>query len=1036
MKKFLFAFVFLAFAASAAFFVNSKLSEKNDLPVGYKKKQPKATRIKEALEWRYSLLADPETGVYDVNMLYAAVAKADQLKQNAANKKGLLNLNWEVVGPDNQGGRTRALIFDKNVPNKLWAGSVGGGLFVSNNGGNSWERVLGYDGFFPIASIAQAGDGALYVGTGEGLGNPLSGAGSSFNSQSPGNGVYKSTDNGATWRLLPGTEGSNTNGVISGSCSWCGVNDIAVNPVNDNVILAATESGLRISTSAGEDLGAWDLASGLTGQGQAIEITSDGLVAYAAFEGRVFRSEDAANNFKTGWSLMPITGGQRADVAIAPSNENYVYASVTGSNQCLSGLWRSKDGGDTWTLIQSGGAPFVLDPFNQPTEDFGVCSGQGWYDQTIAVNPADENKVYLGGITLYTWGEGVGFKRADEIDTEGGDPFNSRYIHADKHEIIFNPQDPTGNQMLVGSDGGVTYCNNANSGFPDNLNFIQKNKGYVTLQVYGMGAGAAGEVLSGNQDNGSQYINGLLSSKYAAQEISGGDGVYAEISNLDPDVMFSGVYFGDLLRSVNRGLSTAPFLDENIDQGGCGKISCSPNSQNCTSNATPFIYPFYLMETSDARFQDTTAYLRARKDTLLLASGATQYILDTFYTQYSVTTTITVSEDGTTSTREVNDISQNTGFYYKFTSRISETVKFDAPIFSTVFPGETRYIEDPFDAKYFVPSSCGLWMCINPIQKNKEPVFYKISTLSNASAFDASLDGDLLYFSISNRLYRVSGLNLIHQTLDPNGCFNNTCAPGLNVTLVATLPVSGTIQGISVEKKNFLDFVLVTVAGFSNSSKVFRIENASTSNPTIVNLHVTDATLPRMPIYDCIVDYRIPERYILGTELGIWTSNDSGQTWSEDNTGMFGRMPVYRLRQEWMYEDNCMVLYAGTHGGGMFRCTSLLDRNYCDPVPYQWNKIFTDVKNTSENSNISNILLYPNPVASVGFIKFDISTSVNVDLKVIDLTGRVVASEQYGKLSAGSQEVNFNAENLAKGSYYAVLSSNGKTLGSKLFVAK
>ena len=109
--------------------------------------------------------------------------------------------------------------------------------------------------------------------------------------------------------------------------------------------------------------------------------------------------------------------------------------------------------------------------------------------------------------------------------------------------------------MLVGSDGGVTLCNNATSGFPDNLNFIQKNKGYATLQVYGMGAGSAGEVLSGNQDNGSQYIDGLGSSPQAAQEVTGGDGVYAEVSNLDPDFLFSGVYYGDLRRSVNRGAS-------------------------------------------------------------------------------------------------------------------------------------------------------------------------------------------------------------------------------------------------------------------------------------------------------------------------------------------------------------------------------------------------------------------------------------------------------------------------------------------------
>ena len=206
--------------------------------------------------------------------------------------------------------------------------------------------------------------------------------------------------------------------------------------------------------------------------------------------------------------------------------------------------------------------------------------------------------------------------------------------------------------MLVGSDVGVTLCNNALSGFPDKLNFIQKNKGYATLQVYGMGAGAAGEVFSGNQDNGSQYIDGLGSSPMAAQEVTGGDGVYAEISNLDPDIMFSGIYYGDLRRSVNRGLSASSFLDGNIDRNSCGKITCTTSASACATNYAPFIYPFYLMETSNRANQDNTATLIARNDTLLLASGATQYVVDTLFPTYSVTVTTTVGENGTTVTRE------------------------------------------------------------------------------------------------------------------------------------------------------------------------------------------------------------------------------------------------------------------------------------------------------------------------------------------------------------------------------------------------
>ncbi|MCB0509622.1 MAG: hypothetical protein KDC82_02585, partial [Bacteroidetes bacterium] len=713
MRKYLFAIGTLSILAASFFVLRntatetvSNYNEENTVD-GISKSQ----RFLEALQWRNEKLLNEETGEFNVADYFAAVKRADELKNSAA-KKGALNMTWSLIGPDNQGGRTRALIFDSQVPNKMWAGGVGGGLFQSLDAGNSWTRVETYNGYFPIASIAQSSTGELYVGTGEGLGNTI--IGSRFSSQSPGNGIYKSTDGGFSWYHLLGTDANNSNQVVSGTCDWCGVNDIAISPTNPNLILAATEGGLRISTIAGEDVGAWTSASGISQslQGQSVEITSDGQTAFATFGGRVFRSTDAANNFTTGWVQAPVTGGQRADIAIAPSNEDYVYATVTGSNQCLLAVWRSTDKGLTWNIIVNGGTPYVNDPFNQPTSGIGECAGQGWYDQTVAVNPADENKIYIGGISLYTWGDGYGMKRADKIDTEGGGPFDSDYIHADKHEIIFNPLDPTGNTMLIGSDGGVTLCNNANSGFPDNLNFIQKNRGYATLQIYGMGAGAAGEVLSGNQDNGSQYIDGLGSSVQAAKEISGGDGVYAEISNLDPDVMFAGVYFGQINRSVNRGLSTNDFVDDNISKG-CGSIRCTTVTANSPCDPSggdaPFIYPFYLMETSTVTNQQATASLSARNDTLLLASGATQIVYDTLFPAYSVRTTITIKDGVSTTEKEVTNTPTDG---YEYTSAVSESVTFFSNLASTLFPGETDFINDPFDAKYFVTSNCGLWMCV------------------------------------------------------------------------------------------------------------------------------------------------------------------------------------------------------------------------------------------------------------------------------------------------------------------------------------
>jgi hypothetical protein len=80
--------------------------------------------------------------------------------------------------------------------------------------------------------------------------------------------------------------------------------------------------------------------------------------------------------------------------------------------------------------------------------------------------------------------------------------------------------------------------------------------------------------------------------------------------------------------------------------------------------------------------------------------------------------------------------------------------------------------------------------------------------------------------------------------------------------------------------------------------------------------------------------------------------------------------------------------------------------NGCDPVPYQWEKLFVGVKDIV--NSISNVSLFPNPVSSIATMRFDLSASSKIDVRVIDLTGRVILTASYGQLSAGQQEVQFN----------------------------
>ena len=146
----------------------------------------------------------PATGEIDYRNYYKALAQADRIAQGPSAKANY-DLTWDALGPDNQGGRTRAILIDKDDRNLMFTGSVAGGMYRSTNRGNSWEYMDNYPGFSAISSIVQSADGTIYVGTGEGFASYQSPTGVSFTPAAPGNGVWKSSDRGQTWEFLSST---------------------------------------------------------------------------------------------------------------------------------------------------------------------------------------------------------------------------------------------------------------------------------------------------------------------------------------------------------------------------------------------------------------------------------------------------------------------------------------------------------------------------------------------------------------------------------------------------------------------------------------------------------------------------------------------------------------------------------------------------------------------------------------------------------------------------------------------------------------
>lgn len=509
----------LAVACGVAFTVNLRPGADNG---AYVPRNPEAEVASEgiagAIEYLNSMRANPETGLVDPADVIRARKAVDAMPSTKA-----LGLNWEELGPDNVGGRTRAILIDKNNPARIFAGGVSGGLWVSNNGGQSWSRVQdGIDMNIAVVSLAQAANGDIYVGTGEGMYYSASG----LESQGIlGQGVYKSTDGGNTFTYLTSTTPSSPN---SSGASWTSVGRLACDPVNPDRIYASTNRGFWISDDGGQS---WT-EEGLTGSSSSrdVEVASDGRV-YLQYSTRVYVSPNGNPGTFTQLADIPSSSG-RIELAVAPSDPNTLYVVTTNGNE-HTGIYVTNDGGATFEQISAGAST-----------QFSPLAPQAGYNLALGVFPNNKDKFLIGGIQLWQYERGVGFQR---IASEFRAPGNTLYVHADKHTFAFHPTNP--NIYYIGSDGGIGYTSNGGQ------TFTERNKGYNVTQFYTLAMTADGRPMGGTQDNSCPFVDGSGNTARAARIVGGGDGAAVGISQVNDQHVFYSSQYGGCNRSSNAGSS-------------------------------------------------------------------------------------------------------------------------------------------------------------------------------------------------------------------------------------------------------------------------------------------------------------------------------------------------------------------------------------------------------------------------------------------------------------------------------------------------
>jgi len=485
---------------------------------------------------------------------------------------------WTPLGPGNIGGRTRALLINPLNPDVMYTAGVAGGVWKSTNAGRSWRPLADVLSNIAFCSLAfdPANPEVIYAGTGEGF----------FATDNVrGAGIFKTTDGGATWSFLSATSTED----------FFFVNDIVVSPNDHLRVYAATRTGVWRSTDGGvswaRSLNPLNDAEATVNGGcldLAIRTDQAGDYLFAACgtltQATVYRNINAGDPLNgTAWTAVltePMLG--RTSLAIAPSDQNVIYAlssSIeTGSYSLgLLAVFRSTASGNegTWEARVRNTDSTMLNTTLLSNPLFALqssCNGgsnsflnQGWYDNVIAVDPADPNSVWTGGIDLFRSDDGgASWGIASYWWAPTSDP---HYAHADHHGIVFHPQyNGTSNRiMYVTNDGGILRTDNARANTAKGSNAVcntnntqvtwtsLNNEYGVTQFYYGLPYPGGLTFIGGTQDNGTLRGADATGSNWST--VFGGDGGYVAVDPTSPDTVYVETTRLSLRRSVNGGQS-------------------------------------------------------------------------------------------------------------------------------------------------------------------------------------------------------------------------------------------------------------------------------------------------------------------------------------------------------------------------------------------------------------------------------------------------------------------------------------------------
>ena len=923
-------------------------------------------------QYMFDMVKDPVTGkiprsAIDQELSFARLIPEKGNAPGMTTRVTAQNI-YLPAGPNNQGGRTRAIAYDiryNGTSNRIiLAGSVSGGIMRTTDGGQTWVRVSPDNEIHNVTSIVQdsrpGNQDIWYAGGGESLGNSTSQVGASY----LGFGLYKSTDNGVSWNRLSLITIVDINGTTvlgpgileTFDHPFDFVHKVVVNPVNGDVYIAGHRRLIK-STDGGNNFrvvfGSAVAANSATGQMDVTVSTTGKLLLgvnggnpdvslrgvwisttgnagnWTRIAGGTILNVDSVSN----WQANSYSGNsKRILVTLAPSNQNIAYVcyenglSNTSPNNAPEADMYKLDmtSGNVWTNLSANMPDF---PGGHAATD--PIALQGGYNFFITVKPDNPNFVLLGGTSLYRSTDG--FATSANTSWIGGYgntlPNLTFYTnsHPDIHNVVFSPANT--NEAICANDGGLQVTSDISaSGSSVSWTNIAN---YQTLQYYYVAIDpetGRNNFIGGSQDNGTHVRDktGITAMPAADsnnhRKVFGGDGCASGFGKINAGSQF--VYASAQLGIIRRAQVQAGL--------------------NFTHFST--ITPIGLTD----------------------ATGSIGNEYGEFVTNFRL------NPDNT------EDL------YYINFNRLFRTN--DASTVSTSSWTELT----------------GVGNAVNPSDPNSGT---NISIRAMAFSRGPYITSHALYIgTTSGKIFRLN---------NPRNAASG--AVPVDITPSA-LPLNSNVQDIAVNPNND-DEIIAVVSNYSVNS-IWWTNNAKASVPTWRNAE-GNLTLPS--IRSCMIVVKkdatnnpVTEYYV-GTSVGLYSAVDIGPvltgggplTWLREG----GSVLNFAVVQSMSYRPADNVLLVGTHGNGMYY-TFLGTPNF--------------IPNQSTNPTPDTIFIkqvFPSITSNqISYKTGNIPAISNISIRVYNMSGQIILQKERSYTDGF-----IDISNLKDGAYIlGIYSNNGK----------